>query len=70
VKGRTSQIWHDLQADLAGLSANRRHIVASDVGHYVHKDDPELVITAIRDVLHSARTHTPLAAPADAGPDR
>jgi pimeloyl-ACP methyl ester carboxylesterase len=69
-KARTWQIWHDLHADLAGLSANRRHIVAGDSGHFVYKDDPDLVITAIRDVLHSARSRTPLTAPADAGRDR
>jgi pimeloyl-ACP methyl ester carboxylesterase len=69
-KGRTWQIWHDLHAELAGLSANRRHTVASKSGHVVHKDDPDLIITAIRDVVHSARSRTPLAAPADAGHDR
>jgi pimeloyl-ACP methyl ester carboxylesterase len=69
-KGRTWQIWHGLHADLAGLSANRRHIVARDSGHFVYRDDPDLVITAIRDVVHSARSHTPLAEPADAGHDR
>ncbi|HEY3957194.1 MAG TPA: alpha/beta fold hydrolase [Streptosporangiaceae bacterium] len=70
MKGRTWQIWHDLHADLAGLSANRRHIVAGDSGHFVYKDDPDLVITAIRDAVHSARSHTPLAEPADASHDR
>ena len=35
--------------------------------HYVHRKDPDLVIAAIRDVVHSARTHTSLAAAADAG---
>jgi pimeloyl-ACP methyl ester carboxylesterase len=69
INGRAWQIWHDLQAELAGLSSSRRHIVASHPGHYVHKKDPDLVITAIRDVVQSARTHTPLAAHADAGQD-
>jgi pimeloyl-ACP methyl ester carboxylesterase len=69
VNGRVWQLWHDLQAELAGLSSNRRHIVASHPDHYVHKKDPDLVITAIRDVVHSARTRTPLAAHADGGQD-
>jgi pimeloyl-ACP methyl ester carboxylesterase len=67
IKGPIWQKWHDLQAELAALSSNQRHIVASHPNHYVHKDDPDLVITAIRDVVHSARTHTPLTAPADTG---
>jgi hypothetical protein len=29
--------------------------------HYIHKSEPGLVTTSIRDVLHSARTGTPLA---------
>lgn len=69
VNGRAWQIWRDLHAELAELSTNRRHIVASHTNHYVHRKDPDLVITAIRDVVHSARTHTPLTAPTDAGHD-
>jgi hypothetical protein len=54
-------------AELAELSSNRRHIVASDPHHYVHKNDPDLVITAICDVVRSARTNAPLATHANAG---
>ena len=60
MNGRPWQVWHGLQAELAALSANQRHIVADRPGHYVHKSDPDLVITAIREVVHSARTRTPL----------
>lgn len=63
MSGRAWQVWHDLHAELAGLSANSRHIVASQPGHYVHTSDPDLVISAFRAVVHSARSHTPLAAP-------
>jgi len=60
IKGPAWQTWHTLQAELAALSTNRRHIVASHPDHYVHKKDPDLVIGTIRDVVRSARTHTPL----------
>lgn len=53
--------WHGLHEELAALSANSRHVVAARPGHYLHKDEPDLVTAAIRDVLRSARTHTPLA---------
>jgi hypothetical protein len=43
--------------------------VASHPDHYVHKKDPDLVITAIRDAVRSARTRTPLAARSDTGQD-
>lgn len=68
-KGRGWQIWHDLHAELAGLSSNQRHIVARHPGHYVHKQDPAQVISAIRDVVHSVRTRTPLAGDAETGQD-
>jgi pimeloyl-ACP methyl ester carboxylesterase len=69
LNGRVWQIVHGLHAELAALSSNHRHIVASHPDHHVHKKDPDLVIAAIRDVVHSARTRTPLAAPANAGQD-
>jgi pimeloyl-ACP methyl ester carboxylesterase len=50
----------------AGLYDER---VAGMVLVYVHKKDADLVITAIRDVVRSARTHAPLAAEADADAD-
>lgn len=56
-------LWHGLHAELARLSANRRHTVGDKPGHYIHRDDPALVLAAIRDVLSSARTQTALAAP-------
>ena len=53
--------WHGLHEELARLSANSRHIVTHERGHYIHKSEPDLVTAAIRDVLRSARTQTPLA---------
>jgi pimeloyl-ACP methyl ester carboxylesterase len=43
--------WQDLQADLARLSSNSTHIIARKSGHYIHRDEPELVIEAIRQVV-------------------
>ncbi|MEV1175259.1 alpha/beta fold hydrolase [Nonomuraea sp. NPDC049784] len=48
--------WHRLNADLAHLSANSRHVIADQAGHYIHDDDPQLVIAAIKDALCSVRT--------------
>jgi pimeloyl-ACP methyl ester carboxylesterase len=54
--------WHALHAELAQLSGNARHVVADQAGHYIHRDDPGLVVAAIREVLRSVRTGSPLAA--------
>ena len=49
------EIWLETQNDLAGLSNRSAHIICDRCGHYVHKDNPQLVIGAIEDVLRSAR---------------
>jgi pimeloyl-ACP methyl ester carboxylesterase len=40
--------WYKLQRELAGLSSNSRHITAEESGHYIHQDQPELVVDAIQ----------------------
>jgi pimeloyl-ACP methyl ester carboxylesterase len=44
---------------LARLSSSGRHVIAKRTGHWIHLDDPEFVITAIRDVWKLALARTP-----------
>jgi len=46
----------DWQRDLAQISSHGRHLVASDCGHWIHLDQPELVARAIREVIVAARS--------------
>ena len=46
----------DWQHELAQLSSRGRHLVASDCGHWVHLDHPEVVTSAIREVVTAARS--------------
>ncbi len=48
--------WRDLHRDLAGLSANSRHVLSDSAGHYLNLEDPDLVASAIRDVVRCARS--------------
>jgi pimeloyl-ACP methyl ester carboxylesterase len=50
-RARFYPVWIRLQAELAALSTDSRHIVAERAGHHIHRDDPELVIGAIRDLV-------------------
>ena len=43
--------WMAEDAALASASSRGRHIVSPRSGHWIHLDDPELVITAIHDVI-------------------
>ena len=46
----------DWQRDLAQLSSHGRHLVVGDCGHWIHLDQPELVVRAIREVIITARS--------------
>lgn len=50
-----AQVWQTLQADLANLSSNSTHIVATTACHFIHWDEPQLVIDAILKVLMEVR---------------
>lgn len=49
-----------LQNDLTRLSTNSKHIIDKKSGHNIHLEDPATVIFAIKEVLHSYKTHTKL----------
>jgi pimeloyl-ACP methyl ester carboxylesterase len=38
------QIWVELHGELAQLSSNTTHILTAESGHFIHQDQPELVI--------------------------
>lgn len=50
------------QARLAGLSSNAIHVVATDSGHFVHEDAPEMVLAAIEEVVEAVRSGARIAA--------
>jgi pimeloyl-ACP methyl ester carboxylesterase len=52
--------WYELQRDLVQLSANSRHVISESPNHYLNEGDPDLLISAITEVVKSARTGTPL----------
>jgi pimeloyl-ACP methyl ester carboxylesterase len=46
--------WMHLQAELAALSANSKHVTVAGAGHYIHVDEPDLVTQSIRDLVARA----------------
>ena len=50
------------QSRLAGLSSDAIHVVATDSGHFVHEDAPDVVLAAIEKVVVAVRARSPLAA--------
>ena len=51
---RTPQ-WLAADAALAETSSNGRHVVSPRSGHWIHLDDPDLVIRAVHEVIEVAR---------------
>lgn len=49
--------WLAEDAALARASSNGRHLISPGSGHWIHLDDPDLVINAIRDAIASRRKH-------------
>lgn len=47
--------WWSAHEELTKRSSNGSHIVAEHSGHFIHKDQPELVTDAIRKVVEQAR---------------
>ncbi|MBI1731847.1 MAG: alpha/beta hydrolase [Gammaproteobacteria bacterium] len=52
-------LWLELQTELARLAPHSAHIVAEHSGHYVHLDQPQLVVDGISLVVDLARLQRP-----------
>jgi pimeloyl-ACP methyl ester carboxylesterase len=48
-------LWRELQEDLADLAPTARLMIANLSGHYIHQDQPDLVVEAIRQVVAAVR---------------
>jgi pimeloyl-ACP methyl ester carboxylesterase len=48
-------LHRELQDDLASLVPNAHHVIAEESGHFIHGDQPDLVIEAIRQVVAAVR---------------
>ena len=55
VSKKLEDIGLQLQNDLAALSTDNTHVIATRAGHEIHVDEPALVIKAIREVVAKVR---------------
>ncbi len=44
-------VWNELQEELAALSSNSEHIIATESGHSIHFDAPELLVETVLNVV-------------------
>jgi hypothetical protein len=52
--------WMEMQDELAALSTNSDHRLLAETTHFIHFDDPDSVVQAIRDVVRAVRDGTPV----------
>lgn len=43
--------WREMQSELAALSTNGTHIIAGESGHSIHQGQPDLIVSAVRDMV-------------------
>ena len=55
LSGKIEQAWQGMQDELAGLSSNSTHVIATHAGHYIQVDEPQLVIDGILKVIEEAK---------------
>ena len=48
-----SALWFELQQELASLSSDSIHEVVNETGHFIHNDNPEKVIDAIKIIFET-----------------
>ena len=53
---RRKDFWYELQENLAMLSTAGEWQIAEQSGHFIHHDQPEIVVDAIRRTVESVRT--------------
>ena len=53
---RFRDVWLDTQESLAALSSKSEHVICDRCGHYIHRDDPELVISSVIDTVQLVRS--------------
>jgi len=52
-------VTREIGEETAALGRQGRHVIAEGSGHFVHFDEPELVLAAIEEVVRAARASAP-----------
>ena len=52
----SNRVHQELQRELLGLSTNSRQVIATKAGHNIQREEPQLVIDAVVEVVNQLRT--------------
>lgn len=52
---RRAEFWHEMQRKLVNLSTAGLQLVVEDSGHFIHHDQPQVVVDTLRQVVEEVR---------------
>ena len=52
----SNRIHQELQRELLGLSTNSRQVIATQAGHNIQREEPQLIVDAVLDVVKQVRS--------------
>lgn len=52
---RLLQIWQEMRKELVGLSSSSSHVIATQAGHDIPNEEPELLVDAILKLVSDGR---------------
>lgn len=53
-------LWREMHREMLAQSSNAAHILAEDSGHFIQREQPEVVIAAVRQMLEAVRGESAL----------
>lgn len=52
------RLWNALQKEMTGISSNASFVIAEQSAHYIQRDEPHLIVEAIRKLIKTFLNHT------------
>lgn len=63
-------LWHEMQRELSELSSDGRFVIAENSAHFIHRSEPELIVSAVSDVAAAIRSGRSLSPQASISPTK
>lgn len=47
----SQELWNEMQREILEISSDGEWVIAENSGHYIQKDEPEVVVSAIKKLI-------------------
>jgi len=69
VQSEMEGVWADMQKQMCRLSSSCSQTIAQESGHFIQRDEPQLVVDSVRTVVESVRAHGSIGLSSPGHPD-